>query len=298
MGEKDYLAQSFDLLDNIKDFDAGGNGVSLEEIGKSEKRLGFLLPDEYKKFILQYGCVVKGDFAVFGLGTPRYLLPNIESAFFLAHSYCFDDPPSILLPFYMIKKGVFACLNCSPETKSSQVIFWDTSKPCADQNIFELAETFGEYLFRVTSEFNYRRISFSTLEKHIKEFAAAHKYSHADGGKLPSNHEWRPYRFCIQDVLFGATVVKHHREGNCLQVDVFLTANIPEYEHLAGSRALTAFLLSEAYKCGGSMELRFTNNVEGGQIPEELCELAQEYGINFAQKNRISPADPKIYLPH
>jgi hypothetical protein len=133
------------------------------------------------------------------------------------------------------------------------------------------------------------------LKKHVNEFALKHQYEHAKGGKLPRNHDWRPYRFCIQDVLFAATVVHHLREANCLQVDVFLTAEIPEYGPFAGAIALTTFLLSEAYKCGGTMEIRFTKNVEEGQVPQELQDLARQYEIIFSQANsgKILPNEAK-----
>jgi hypothetical protein len=133
------------------------------------------------------------------------------------------------------------------------------------------------------------------LEKHVREYQAKFGYDHASGGKLPRNHDWRPYRYCIQDVLFGSTVVRHSREVNCLEVDVFLTADIPEYGPLAGARALAAFLLSEAYKCGGTMEIRFTKNVEDGQAPRELKALASRLGVPVAQtaKDRLSPVEAK-----
>lgn len=133
------------------------------------------------------------------------------------------------------------------------------------------------------------------LKKHVDEFAEKQQYEHAKGGKLPRNHDWRPYRFCIQDVLFAATVVRHLREANCLQVDVFLTAEIPEYDLFAGVLALSAFLLSEAYKCGGTMEIRFTKNVEDGQIPQELQDLARQYGIVFSQASagKVLPGEAK-----
>lgn len=108
---------------------------------------------------------------------------------------------------------------------------------------------------------------------------------------------WRPYRFCVQDILLGATVVRHAREYKCLEVDVFLMAEVPQYEAASGVHALAVFLLSEAYKCGGSIEIRFTEFVEGGRIPLDLCQLAESLGAPFAlesiNKGCISPPESR-----
>ena len=140
-------------------------------------------------------------------------------------------------------------------------------------------------------------VGFNRLAWHVEESPQRLGYSHATGGKLPRNHLWRPYRFCVQDVLFGATVVRHAREHNCLEVDVFLTAEIPQYEPDSGARWLALFLLSEAYKCGGSMEIRFTKYVEGKRIPFALCQLAESVGAPFQtesiKQGRITPQEAR-----
>ncbi len=49
--------------------------------------------------------------------------------------------------------------------------------------------------------------------------------------------------------------------GTQLVVDVLLPAAIEGYEPDAGAHALILFVLAEAYKCGGTMEIEFTENV-------------------------------------
>lgn len=138
---------------------------------------------------------------------------------------------------------------------------------------------------------------FNRLAWHVEQAPHRLNYDHSTGGKLPRNHIWRPYRFCVQDVLFGTTVVRHAREFNCLEVDVFLTVEIPQYEPDSGAHWLAVFLLSEAYKCGGSMEIRFTDQVEGKRIPEALCWLAEKYDAPFhlesIEQGRISPQEAR-----
>lgn len=146
-------------------------------------------------------------------------------------------------------------------------------------------------------EIDWLEIGFERLAWHVEESPQKLGYNHATGGKLPRNHIWRPYRFCVQDVLFGATVVRHAREYNCLEVDVFLTAEIPQYEPDSGTRGLAIFLLSESYKCGGSMEIRFTEYVEGTRIPIALCQLAESvdapFQVESIEQGRITPQEAR-----
>lgn len=137
----------------------------------------------------------------------------------------------------------------------------------------------------------------SRLKWHMEHLP--YQYDHKIGGKLPRSHLWRPYRFCVQDVLLGITVIRHDTRYNRLEADVFLTAQIPEYEADSGCRALALILLSDAYKSGGSMEIKFTDHVEGGRVPRELCNLALNLGVslNHSEEGGITPKEAKaLYL--
>jgi hypothetical protein len=144
----------------------------------------------------------------------------------------------------------------------------------------------------------------SVFSRRIDEFG----YGRRHGDKMPRATIWRPYRFAVQDVLFANTVIRHAKEHNCIEVDVFLTAEpryetlseVPDghdlcpYEPLAAAKALTLMLLSEAFRCGCPLRLRFTRNVERtederkvqeerhedrGRVPFAILQLAQIYGI-------------------
>ena len=135
------------------------------------------------------------------------------------------------------------------------------------------------------------------LDWHIK--SRSFQYDHKEGGRLPRSHVWRPYRFCVQDIILGITVIRHDQRYNRLDVDVFLTSEIPEYEADSGCHALALILLSDAYKSGGSMEIKFTEHVEGGSAPLELCRLAKklEVDLKHADKGGITPKEAKeLYL--
>ena len=128
------------------------------------------------------------------------------------------------------------------------------------------------------------------LLKHIERF----KYDRTPGSKLPRANAWRPYRFAIQDVIFAATAIRHSQELKCTEVDVFLTDDFIEgYDEYAATRALALLLLSEAFRCGVPLALRFTGNVEGGRVPRALLQLAQRQGIRIPdpQAGWLRPAE-------
>jgi len=75
------------------------------------------------------------------------------------------------------------------------------------------------------------------LERHLEQ--VSFNYDHKKGGRLPRSHLWRPYRFCVQDVILGIVVLRHDRRYNRLEVDVFLTAGIPEYAHERGKNPVS-----------------------------------------------------------
>ena len=146
-----------------------------------------------------------------------------------------------------------------------------------------------------SAEDRWLEVGLERLTWHVDRSPRKLDYDHTAGGKLPRNPEWRPYRFCIQDVLFGATVVRHNRDGNHLQVDVFLPVDIPEYEPDVGAQALTVFLLSEAYKCGGTMEIEFSQNVEVGHVPASIRRIAARHGVELSCKNRLLPSESRQF---
>ncbi len=291
------LTAAFDLLNKIGPDKIHAKAVSESEIGACEKSLDLVFPDSYRRFLSKQGYLEYDDIVIFGLGVPLHTLPSVECAVRTARAIQ-SGLPSTLIPIHVIANGVFACIAPSKGTDKiaePPIIIWYATRPTKEQSWKKLSDSFADYFFQLIFKSYWHNQGFKNLQQHVNLYQKKFEYDHSAGGKLPRNTDWRPYRYCIQDVVFGTTVVRHHQEGNCLEVDVFLTADIPEYGPLAGARALTAFILSEAYKCGGTMELRFTNNVEGGQIPNEIRELALQYGVHFKQKTGrvIEPSDSK-----
>lgn len=274
------------------------------------------LPPDYRQFLCNFGALTVDNLTIIGLVKSDQGGLQLDEALLmlrLAH----PDLPTELVPIEDLGGGCFACLVCTgKKNDDSPVTVINLAQPQPSEALPSIASCFRDYLYnrlvllqssqqtqaeppqiRLQPLPPHKIHGLSVLKQHVNRYQQQFEYDHATGGKLPRNHDWRPYRFCIQDVLFGTTVVRHGREHNCLEIDVFLTANIPEYDELAGAQALACFLLSEAYKCGGTMELRFTREVEGGRVPSELEALAGRYGVPFAEaaQGRVTAAEAKAF---
>ncbi len=151
-------------------------------------------------------------------------------------------------------------------------------------------------------------------------------YTRTHTDKMPRAIAWRPYRFAVQDVIFALTAIRHAKEANAIEIDVFLALDpkyageVPEghdlypYEPLSAARALTLMVLSEAFRCGVPLLLRFTNNVERtdeerrqqqsmrqnkGRVPASIMQLAALHGISGidADSGEVRPAQARqLYL--
>ncbi len=147
-------------------------------------------------------------------------------------------------------------------------------------------------------------------------------YTRTQGDTMPRANAWRPYRFAVQDVIFALAAIRHAKEANAIEIDVFLALDpkyadeVPQghdrypYEPLSAARALTLMVLSEAFRCGVPLLLRFTNNVERtdderrqqesmrqnrGRVPALIMQLAALHGIGGidADSGEVRPAQAR-----
>lgn len=270
--------------------------ASAESIDQLEERLGIRLPRVYKKFLSEMGSLAIGSISFLGVEENRGTAGDILS--FVSFLQMIDPAfPRALVPILISAQTQFFCIVCdpaSPDFERGPVVAIDVDSLPVDHQNYSLCGYFERDLFGFISREYFKQVGLRQLERRTAEFNRTHQYDHAKGGKLPSNHQWRPYRYCIQDVLFGSVVVRHNRDRNSLQVDVFLAADISGYQPDDGAKALTVFLLSEAYKCGGTMEIEFTDRVEGGTIPAAIRRVAAQSQVNLSKRDRLLPDESRV----
>lgn len=136
------------------------------------------------------------------------------------------------------------------------------------------------------------------LERHIKNYERLF----VKQGKLPRDKDWRPFRAAVRDVVIGVFVLRHQVRDNIIEVDVWSSVDPDGFtEEWTGTRIGAIFVLSEAYKCGSSMGIRFTSNFGKNRerVPSQLFDLASDYDVilSHVDEGVITPKEARmLYL--
>lgn len=252
-----------------------------DEVASLEGRLGISFPPAYRAFLAQCGNCQTETVSVFGISERRHLLPSVEFAVETARRL-YADFPHDLVPIQSLGGGTFYCLVAGAE-RPGEVVRW----PFVSSHESHFAN-FSEYLRGPLLESAARSSSLTVFSNHAEEFDENFTWK----SKLPRNDELRPLRFCVRDILLGFVAFHHSVDFNCLLVDTCLVSDPPQFDPNSGARMMVISLLSEAFKFGGSLEVRFSNNVEGGRVPRAIVEFAAKLGI------RLSSVAKGLLLPH
>lgn len=197
------------------------------------------------------------------------------------------DLPSRYIPIRLLDTR-FLCLCLTDEKKTLE----DASLVEIDLAVTDpprkVHPSFKKY-YDDSKEFERRRDgAFRRIKWHLESAKRQRKlYGHKNGGYLPRNKDWRTIRSCVHDLVVGLATIRHDEEFNGLDVDVFLCTDHPSYEAGYGIRALTLLLLSDAYRNGATMAMRFArySAKEGKRvaerIPRELLQLATGLGVDL-----------------
>ncbi|MCW3129368.1 MAG: SMI1/KNR4 family protein [Methanophagales archaeon] len=246
-----------------------------------EALLGVSLPASYAKFLLERGSDLVNGLPILGLP----ICPDTSSVWGATELVRACRPDLKADPKYFVAIRLLdtraLCLDLREKPQDDA--------PLVEVNLdkqdlpVRVHDSFEKYLQE--GDRTQRRIekALQQLEKRRKESYGQAGYDHKEGGKFPRAHHWRTFRSCVHDQVVGLTAVRYKRELNGLLIDVFIATDHPNYEEGHGVRALTMLILSDAYRSGGSMELTFTRNVNNGKVPDELVDLAAQYGISLEQ---------------
>lgn len=123
--------------------------------------------------------------------------------------------------------------------------------------------------------------SWEILNQHLEDFER--KFGVV--GRQPRDKDWRPVCFAVRDVITAWVVNRLQAKDNVIEVDVFMTENPSGIPGWSGTKFATVYLLSQAFKSGSSMGIRFTQNVESGHVPTMLATMAEEYGVTLSDEH-------------
>lgn len=256
-----------------------------EEISFIESELKVRIPSSYKDFLLSKGTDIAFGLPILGLPASYELTSSLGATSLLR-----TIRPELknLLAIRLVDDRVL-CLDLtkasSVDAPLVEVIINSTEQPTTVHN------SFGGYLneseqSKKQIDYGLRRIKNLYSNKLVKEYA-----HNENEGKVPFKaRDWRVHRCCVHDLVVGLTAFKYSEAFNGIEVDVFITTDHPDYEEGHGTKALMTLILSDAYRNGTSMEVRFTrfDLKERGRvadnIPKNLFDTLNSFGIKLQRQ--------------
>jgi len=257
-----------------------------EEISFIESELKIHLPSSYKDFLL-----TKGNDIAFGL--PILGLPaTYDFSTALGATSLLRTARPELISFLAIRifDDRILCLDLSKGSQTDaplvEVSISSTETPTTVHNSFVSYINEAEQS-KKQIEYGLRRIKNLYSNKLVKY------YTHTDSdNKIPFKaRDWRVHRCCVHDLVVGLTAFKYSETFNGIEVDVFLTTDHPDYEEGHGTKALMTLILSDAYRNGTSMEVRFTKFDSAARkrvadnIPRNLLTTINSFGIKLLKQS-------------
>ncbi|MCB0537056.1 MAG: SMI1/KNR4 family protein [Bacteroidetes bacterium] len=256
-----------------------------DEISYIESELKIHLPNTYKDFLLKFGSCNAFGLPILGLPAKYELNTALGATALLRLS----RPELHDFLAIRIFDDRMLCLDL---TKGNQV---DASlvEVCISSNDqpIKVHSSFEKYIYESEQskkqvEYSLRRIKNLYSNNLVKEYA-----HNKNEGKVPFKaRDWRVHRCCVHDLVVGLTAFKYSEAFNGIEVDVFITTDHPDYEEGHGTKALMTLILSDAYRNGTSMEVRFTKfdskekKRVADNIPKSLLITLNSFGIKL-QKN-------------
>lgn len=256
-----------------------------EEISFIESELKINLPKSYRDFLFNKGAGIAFGLPILGLPATYELSSVLGATSLLSLS---RPELNNLLAIRIIGDRLL-CLDLtkgnSLDAPLVEVSISSSENPSPVHN------SFGSYLneseqSKKQIEYGLRRIKNLYSNKLVKEYA-----HNKNEGKVPFKaRDWRVHRCCVHDLVVGLTAFKYSEAFNGIEVDVFITTDHPDYEEGHGTKALMTLILSDAYRNGTSMEVRFTRfdlkerARVADNIPRNLLHTLNSFGIKLQKQ--------------
>jgi len=253
-----------------------------EEISYIESELKIHIPKTYKDYLLNVGAGVAFGLPILGLPAKYELTTALGATSLLRLS----RPGLNNYLAIRIFDDRMLCLDLTNgEQEDAPLVEVSIS---SNEQPIKVHSSFGRYIFESDQskkqvEYSLRRIKNLFTNNLVKE------YTHNENeGKVPFKaRDWRVHRCCVHDLVVGLTAFKYSEAFNGIEVDVFITTDHPDYEEGHGTKALMTLILSDAYRNGTSMEVRFTKfdskerKRVSDNIPRSLLTTLNSFGIKL-----------------
>jgi hypothetical protein len=168
----------------------------------------------------------------------------------------FFERPRNLLPVGVIDEGSIACIVChqGSETTRDPVVRWFLSDVDPRFQGALLDVDAYEYLESLDYEMAAR---LDGLRRILDWIGPAYQEAYLAKDKRPRDFVIRPVRIACQNVIVGLAAFAQDSTFDGLSVVAWQTCEVPHVATHEGNRALAALTLCDAFRNGGTMEIRF-----------------------------------------
>lgn len=214
-----------------------------------------------------------------------------------------------LVPLMPVDEKSFACIVVSdadgPELPGERaVVRWHLDvKDAAHQGAL-LDVDFRQYVDSVAEELRFRERGLVIV---LDEVGPAYQRAFLDNDKRPRDFIVRPVRIACQNVIVAMAAFNQDSAFDGLGVVAWQTCEVPHVATNEANRALTALMLCDAFKSGGTMEIRFDRparatglhgEIKGhpeGRVPAALRRFGRTVGVELGREDpkAISPAEAR-----
>jgi hypothetical protein len=237
----------------------------------------------------------------------RSIAPTVDEAFSLLG----PDAPENLLPIAALDDESFACVVCAPaqlpdDAGNGLVVRWHTRDiaPRFQADVIDIGIV--DYVSSVDEELAARR---DGLRRMLDQIGPAYEESYLDKEKRPRDFVIRPVRIACQNVIVGLAAFAQDSTFDGLSVVAWQTCEVPHVATHEGNRALAALTLCDAFRNGGTMEIRFDRDArvscQGRRVvyhghvekavPASLRRYGRTVGVDLGAKDpaAITPAEAR-----
>ena len=168
-----------------------------------------------------------------------------------------------LVPLIPVDERSYACVVASPAEGPSlpgegAVVRWHLDAPDVDDQAALLDVRADLYLESVAEELGARGPG---LARMLDEIGPSYQAEYLDEGRRPRDFAVRPVRIACQNVIVALGAFAHDSTIDGMAVAAWQTCEVPHVAAHEGARALAALMLCDAFRSGGTMEIRFDRPV-------------------------------------
>ena len=207
--------------------------------------------------------------------------------------------PRGLVPLVLVDSRSFACAVVAPEVRWQEecwprgwVVRWhlDAIRTSAQGQVLD--RDISAYLTSLREEVDAREPGLRRMEELSTEYDG--KFLSTDS--RPRDFDRRPLRVACQNVVIALGAFAQDSSIDGLRVPAFMTCEAPHVSTHEGNRVLAALMLCDAFRNGGTLEIRFDGPRRYAHpeacVPAALRRYARARGIELGTE-----ADPAGISP-